>query len=873
MKKLILIDGNSLLFKAYYATSYMPNQMHSSDGVPTNALFAFINMIEKVVNDHDFSNILVAFDTGKPTFRHIAHEAYKQTRKPVDPELKAQFPLVRQFLQFYGIPVLEIDGFEADDIIGTYAKKACNSGYKVDIISSDKDLLQLISPNISVLLSKRGLSELELMNEAALFEKWQIKPEQVCDLKGLMGDPSDNIPGVKGVGEKTALKLIHEYKTVENLYNHVDKIKGKLQEKLINDQDMALFSKELATIDCNVPVDLSLEQLVMIDNDPYELLSFYKRYDLSSLVKKHALSNKKQQKLFSYEVLESDFENYLKEGMSVVFETFYQKDYHSALLLGMAVSDGNTQYFINFDKMKDNDFIKEWLLADNNKRGFDVKKDMVVALWHNLEVSGFDFDLMLAAYLVNPMIKNEFKQICEYFNYESIQYDEEVYGKGAKKALCEAEKYQSFACEKALAISQLYNEVTQQLKVHEQYQLLIDIEIPITGILAKMEYHGFNIDQFELANQKEQIEKSINLLEQDIYDLSGEQFNINSVKQLGVVLFEKMNLPLQKKTKTGYKTSIEVLEALTLHHPIAQKIIDYRQLSKLYSTYIIGLNNQIGADGKIHTIFNQALTQTGRLSSSEPNLQNIPIRLEQGKQIRKCFVPSDEYDCIVAFDYSQIELRLLAHLADEHDMIDAFNQGGDIHNNTAVALFGVEKENVDANMRRKAKAVNFGIVYGISDFGLSNQIQSTPVEAKHFIETYFKTYPRIETYMKDTIEYAKKHGYIKTILNRRRYIPELLQNSFIQVKLGERLAMNSPIQGGAADLIKLAMIKVDRALKNENLQANLILQVHDELVFEVKKQDLDTLIKIVKDSMMHALDLKVQLDVEASYGSNWFEVK
>jgi len=872
MKKIVLIDGNYWLFSSYYATAAMGNLMTNKDGVPTNAVFGFATRLESVLKTQPDA-IMVAFDAKGKTFRSEMLEEYKATRKETPEELKCQFEIVREYLDAHHICRYELEGYEGDDILGTVAAKAASEGYEVAIMTGDKDMMQLVDEHISVYKRNTKTKSDDVITPETFYEKYQLKPDQMRDLLGLMGDTSDNIPGIKGVGEKTALKLLHTYGTIENLSEHLDELKGKLGEKIRDGIQAGLDSKKIATILRDVPVDFAIDDLVYQENeDKSALADFYRRYDMHSLLKR--LDDKKNKA--PREAIKDAWQIVKKmplfKGPFALSVGVYDHNYHKSIVLGYAVYEHGKGYYIDYeDALQDDDFKK--ILADPGikKYGYNVKKEMIASKWNGIVIEGYAFDLQLASYILNPSLKDDLKIVSEAYDYEDMIYEEDVFGKGAKHHIPSLEETANYYMKAAKTVDALRQPLIDLLKKEEQYELYENIELPLTYILADMEYTGVkvNIDTLK-ALEKEMVER-IEVLEQEIYDLAGMTFNIASPKQLGEVLFEKMQLPGSKKTKTGYSTAAEVLEKLVGFHPIIQKILDYRTLTKLNSTYVVGLQDQVFIDGKIHTMYNQALTQTGRLSSTDPNLQNIPIRYEEGKKIRQAFVP--EFDYILSFDYSQIELRVVASLAGVDALIDAFNQNVDVHTKTASDIFGVPLEAVTKDMRRQAKAINFGIIYGMSDFGLSNQVGVSIAEAKHFIERYFATYPQIKSYMDGQISFCQEHGYVATMMNRRRYIPEINEKNYMRRELGKRLAMNSPIQGSAADLLKVAMIKVDQLMKEKHVQSKMILQVHDELVFDVKKEELEVMAEIVREGMEKAYPMKVSLKAEGSYGKTWYDLK
>ena len=869
MKKIVLIDGNYWLFSSYYATAAMGNLMVNKDGIPTNAVFGFANRLENIIKENP-EMILVAFDAKGKTFRSEMLEDYKGTRKETPEELKCQFDIVREYLDAHNIPRLELEGYEGDDIIGTMAKKASLAGYEVAIMTGDKDMMQLVDENVSVYKRNTKTKSDDKITPETFYEKYELKPDQMRDLLGLMGDTADNIPGIKGVGEKTALKLLHQYETIENLKEHADEVKGKLGEKIRENIEMGLQSKVIATILTDIDLDMTLEDCQYHGFEFDQLKAFYQKYDMNSLLKRMTVSTNPQPEVeMKYEVV--DKMPKITEDSSVM-GMIYDQNYHKSIVLGYAVYNSKQACFITFENaLKDQDFLAYLKDEQYNKYSYNVKAQLLSARWNGIEIKSMNFDLQLASYILNPSLKDEMKYICDFYDYTSLQYEEEVFGKGAKKHIPEIDELARHAVSKAKAVYDLKDEVIKRLKEEEQYELYQNLELPITYILADMEYAGAKVDVNVLKEMEVAFDHQIQDIEEEIYMLADEEFNIASPKQLGDILFVKLGLPNGKKTKTGYSTSQDILEKIEDLHPIIPLIQQYRLLTKLSSTYVKGLQDQVFADGKIHTIYNQALTQTGRLSSVEPNLQNIPVRQEEGKLIRKAFIPSHDY--LVTFDYSQIELRILAHVAHVQSLIQAFNQEKDIHTHTAALVFKVKDEDVTPAMRQQAKAVNFGIIYGMSEFRLSKQIGVSVGEAKEFIRRYFEEYPEIRAYMDNVVEECKKDGYVSTVLNRKRYIPTINDKNFVVREQAKRFAMNSPIQGSGADILKLAMIKVDALMKEKQMKSQMILQVHDELIFDVYQEELDDMMVLIKEAMEDAFHMDVPLKVEGAYASNWYDLK
>lgn len=867
MEELILIDGNSLLFKAFYATSYTGNYMVNRNGIPTNGVYGFARMVEKIISTNP-KYVIVAFDYGKKTFRNELLDTYKATRKETPQELVPQFALAREYLTAHNITWYEVEGYEGDDIIGTLVDFGEKNNLKVSVYTGDKDANQLISPQTTIYRTVKGVTELDIYNEQTLLDKYGLKPDQFRDFLGLMGDSSDNIPGIKGVGEKTALKLLHQYGTIEGLQEHQDEIKGKMGEKIRAGMEDALMSKKVATILRDIPIDVDLEKATYQGYDYETLKSFYEKYDMNSLIKSMTTeaAPKKELKL---EIVDH-MPEITKD--SAVYPSIYDTNYHRSIILGYGIYNDEQAYFISYENaLKDESFLA--YLKDENKKkyGYDIKSAVIGSRWNGIEINGYTFDLSLASYVLEPAIKEELKYVCTHFDYEGVQYDEEVFGKGAKKHIPEDDILASHIVSKAKAIYELKDVVTKELKDKNQYELYENIELPVTRILGEMEFAGTEIDLDVLKEMDTAFDETIEKLANDIYRISGTTFNISSPKQLGQVLFEDLGLKGGKKTKTGYSTSQDVLEKIIDAHPVVPLVLEYRMLTKLSSTYLKGLQEQVFPDNKIHTIYKQTLTHTGRLSSVDPNLQNIPVRSEEGKLIRKAFVSHNGY--LVSFDYSQIELRILAHMAHVTNLIDAFNQGKDIHRHTAALVFGVKDEEVTPQMRSQAKAVNFGIIYGMSEFRLSKDIGMSISEARDFINKYFETYPEVKTYMDEVVETCKKQGYVSTLLNRKRYIPTINDKNFMVRQQAQRYAMNTPIQGTGADILKLAMIEVDKALKEKNLKSQMILQVHDELIFDVFEDELEEVMSLVKEKMENCIKMDVPLIVEGSYAKNWCELK
>jgi len=882
MKKLVLIDGNSLMFRAYYATAYTGNLMKSKSGVYTNALFGFIAMMNKIIEENNFTHLFVAFDTAKKTFRHEQYAEYKGGRKPMPEELGMQIPLMKEYLDVLNVKRLEIEGIEADDLIGTFAKNAYKIFDIVEVYSADRDLLQLVDDKTVMMITRKGMTDLEEYNISNFFEKIGVYPSQIPDYKGLIGDSSDNIPGVRGIGPKTASKLLDQFGSLENIIEHIDQVTGKTKEAIFTDRDVAIMSKELATIKKDVEIGLSLEDTYY--NKRYntdQLIRFLERYDFHSFIKKieknrievhPSLFDHTQEVITSVHVVE-DIERELFGVLvddSVMILEAVGDNYHKADILGLLILIQQEAYYIR-KELIDHSIVKEYLEnSAYKKKTFDYKRVYVLLNRLGIILKGVSFDLLLVSYIINPSYaKDEMRETVQNFGVSDLPYEENIYGKGAKLVIPEENAIANYALQKAKVIKNLENELLQTIKENNQLELFYNLELPLSKVLADMEITGFVVDQNELDRIGHILEENIKDYQLKIFQLAGEKFNIDSVKQLGVILFEKLNLPKGKKTKTGYSTGVEILEYLAPKYEIAQYILEYRKYSKLFNTYVKGLRLVIYEDGKVHTIFKQAVAATGRLSSIEPNLQNIPIRTEEGKILRSVFVPSFEDGYIVSADYSQIELRILADMGNVKKMRDAFQSHLDFHTSTAMEIFDIPMEEVTKDMRRTAKAVNFGIIYGISDWGLSENIGISPTEASIFIKKYFATFPEVKSLLDQVVADAKLLGYTKTIFNRRRYIPELKNSNFNIQKFGERTAMNAPIQGSAADIIKKAMVDVAKALETNNLKTKMIVQVHDELVFDAPKEELEIVQKIIKETMENAVNLSVPLEVDAEYGKNW----
>ncbi|SDQ44153.1 DNA polymerase I [Virgibacillus salinus] len=877
--KLVLIDGNSIIYRAFFALPLLNNDK----GVYTNAVYGFTTMLLKILEDEKPTHMLVAFDAGKTTFRHETYKEYKGGRQKTPPELSEQFPVLKEVLDAFQIPHYQLDQYEADDIIGTLSKQGKNNNWDVTVISGDKDLLQLVSDEVTVNLTKKGLSDVESYTPSFMKEKMEIDPDQIIDLKALMGDSSDNIPGVPGVGQKTATKLIKQYHTLENVYEHVDEVSGKkLKEKLVDHKSEAFMSKQLVTINCDSPIKISTDDLTYEGYQQSDVSAIFKDLGFLSLLTRLTGDPTEENDItqglseINYTILNEVTEEIFTEKNAALVVEMLKENYHQAPIEGFGLVDGSNAYFIPTTVALNSNAFKKWAEdITKSKIVFDAKKTLVALLNEGVHIQGISFDMLLTSYLLNPSENNhDIPAIGHRTGETDVSFDEEVYGKGAKMKVPEQDVLAEHVVRKTNLLFNVKDKMEEQLKANEQFELLKELEMPLALILGEMEHTGVQVDIERLEAMGVSLKERLKNIENEVYELAGEEFNLNSPKQLGPILFEKLELPVIKKTKTGYSTAADVLEQLESEHEIIPKLLLYRQLGKLQSTYIEGLLKVVDRNSnKIHTRFNQALTQTGRLSSIDPNLQNIPIRLEEGRKIRQAFIPAKEDWIMFAADYSQIELRVLAHIAKDEKLVAAFKNDIDIHTQTAMDVFHVEKDDVTSNMRRQAKAVNFGIVYGISDYGLSQSLGITRKEAKQFIERYFESYPGVRKYMDEIVQEAKHQGYVTTFMMRRRYLPEITSRNFNLRSFAERTAMNTPIQGSAADIIKKAMIDLHQKLMDEKLEARIILQVHDELIIEAPKSEIEKLKEIVPAIMENTIELSVPLKVDYEYGDSWFDAK
>lgn len=876
LNKLVLIDGNSLSFRAFYALPLLSNHA----GIHTNAVYGFAMLLEKIIKEEKPNHFLVAFDAGKTTFRHSKYSEYKGGRQKTPPELSEQFPYIRQLLDAYHIKRYELDNYEADDIIGTLSRQADEADFETIIITGDRDLTQLATDNVTIYYTKKGVTDVDHYTPEFIAEKYQgLVPKQIIDMKGLMGDTSDNIPGVAGVGEKTAIKLLNQFESAEGVYEHIEEVTAKkLKEKLINSKADALMSKDLATINVHSPIEVSLEDTKLtLQDDTAEKIELFKKLEFKQLLADIDTPSNNEEVIDKTFEIEQDFQNVdlndLNEAV-IHFElegTNYLKD----AILKFGFYTNHQHVVINADDVKNYKNLVRWLEDKNTtKIVYDAKKTYVSAHRLGINIENIEFDVMLASYIIDPSRSiDDVKSVVGLYGQNYVKDNITVFGKGKKHHIPEESILNEHIASVTEAISAVTPIMKSQLEDYNQIELLKDLELPLARILSEMEEIGIYTDINDLKEMEFEIQKKLDVLISNIHESAGEAFNINSPKQLGVVLFETLQLPVIKKTKTGYSTAVDVLEKLQGEHPIIDDILEYRQLSKLQSTYVEGLQKVISKDHRIHTRFNQTLAQTGRLSSVDPNLQNIPIRLEEGRKIRKAFKPTSKDSVILSADYSQIELRVLAHITQDESLKHAFINGHDIHTATAMKVFNVESDQVDSLMRRQAKAVNFGIVYGISDYGLSQSLGITRKKAKAFIDDYLASFPGVKQYMSDIVKDAKAQGYVETLLHRRRYIPDITSRNFNLRSFAERTAMNTPIQGSAADIIKLAMVKFSEKIKETKYHAKLLLQVHDELIFEIPKSEVEDFSKFVEEIMEQALVLDVPLKVDFNYGATWYDAK
>ncbi len=912
--RIVIIDGNSLINRAYYA---MQRPMMTKGGLYTHGVYGFLNMLTKIFKDYEPEYIAVTFDRKAPTFRHLEYDAYKAGRKKMPPELAMQLPLLKEVLSAMKIKMLEIDGFEADDIIGTVAQCAEREGLEPYIITGDKDELQLASDITKVIITRKGISDFEIYDRQAMIEKYGFTPKQFIDFKGLMGDQSDNIPGIPGVGEKTASKFIIEYGSVENLIANLDTMPaGKLKDKIEENMQLAVMSKRLATINTNVPIEIDFDEFKVEEPDYDALIEIYKKLEFNSFLKRLKYSGDNMQGIgaiqmqgAAFQARDGKLENSETEEIIVTDEKtlgalledikreekiiikVLSDNNHTGLphIYGMGILLKDKFYYIDGARKElIGSAVSFFISLKGEKKpqisGHDLKRDyyaLISLFGDSFENAGESFfytafDTAVAAYLLEPSRSSySIKVLASEYFHEDMEEEEQFISENSQIGFFSSDsdkfcKYCLKHCRIAGALADIFKEKIAEESLED---VLYKIELPLTEILAYMEVQGFKVDKDELYAIGSEISASIEKISDRIYELAGENFNINSPQQLGIILFEKLGLPAGKKTKKGYSTNAEILEKLRDKHPIIEFILEYRMLSKLRSTYIDGLIPLIGKDGKIHAHFQQTVTATGRISCTEPNLQNIPIRQELGRTLRKAFTPEKSEDFLIGADYSQIELRVLAHMSGDKHLISAFNAGEDIHRSTAAKVFDVPQDEVTPQERSAAKAVNFGVIYGMSSFGLSSEINVSRKEAERYIGEYFRRFPDVKEFMDRQVAECRRKGYLETIMGRRRYIPEISASSYMVRQLGERLAMNSPIQGSAADIIKLAMIAVYRKLRSEKLSSKLILQVHDELIVETAAEEKEAVISLLTECMENVMEMSVKLSVGVSSGRNWYELK
>lgn len=887
-KRIVIIDGNSLINRAYYA---MQRPMITKEGIYTQGIYGFINMLTKIQDDYTPDYMTVAWDRKAPTFRHLEYSEYKAGRKKMPPELAMEIPLMKEILAAMNIKNLEIDGFEADDIIGTVSRISEEDGLSPLIITGDKDALQLASDVTHVLITRKGISEFDLYDRDKMIERYQLTPEQFIDLKGLMGDQSDNIPGIPGVGEKTGIKLLTQFGSVANLLANTEQIaNAKLRQKVEDNAQLAAMSRRLATINRFVPIEVDLAEMEVKQPDYRALIDLYVKLEFNSFLKRlHIEDMPEMEQSFKedeteYQIVEiSDFSGLqhleaLSEGSRVIIKVFGDNNHVGwPAVFGVCLMSDDKLYYVNLNSEEMSEKMLA-ILQDKKFRyiGHDLVKDYFTLIRRGLSSADTAFDTAIAQYVIEPAKSNyELKTLVfEILHYE-IEDEKSILSEGAQMGLLDdsSRKYAEYGLKWCIAVKRLMDLQQKILEDNDLIRVYENVELPLVEVLAAMESEGFSVSKETLEVFGQNLKGEIGKLEEQIYTLADEKFNINSPVQLGNILFEKLELPAGKKTRRGYSTSADVLEKIRDLHPIVDMVLQYRTLTKLNSTYVEGLKPLIGEDGKIRAHFQQTVTATGRISCTEPNLQNIPIRQELGRQLRKAFVPGGEDCTLVGADYSQIELRILAHLSGDENLIEAFNRGDDIHRNTAARVFNLEYDQVTALDRSRAKAVNFGVIYGMSGFGLSEELHITRKEAENYIRDYFDKHLAVKNYMDEQVKNCKETGYSETIMGRKRYIHEINASNFMTRQLGERLAMNSPIQGSAADIIKLAMIKVYRELRDRNLKSKLILQVHDELIIKTDKSELAEVKELLVRNMESAMDLKVKLESDLNQGDTWYDLK
>lgn len=884
-KKILLIDGYSVAFRAFYGLHSQLERMKNRNGLHTNALYGFHNMLESILEKEQPTHALVAFDAGKTTFRHEYFEDYKGGRDSMPSEFSEQIPYLRDLISAFGVKQYQLEQYEADDIIGTLSTiTESQPDTEVVIVTGDRDLTQLAADNVRVSITKKGVSDIKDYTPESIKEEMGITPKQIIDMKGLAGDSSDNIPGVTRIGDKTAITLLKEYHSVEELYERIDEMKkSKRKEYLIDEKEIALLSKKLATIDVHSPIEIGIDDLAYDGRDIEKLIKFYKEMDFKSHLEKLDTDGvfddvDFQQETIEFEFVENITPNMLTDDAALYLE-FFEDDYLNPNILALGFGTSEKIYITNPETAFNSDAFKSWVEDEAKSiKTYDAKSTIVALHTEGIGLNNVEFDVSLASYLLTAEDSSggNVSDVAEKHHYDGILSDIMVYGKGKKRSIPEdvTEAYAHIAS-KVKAIYELSDKLAEELHENEQDELFYDIELPLAKVLSDMEIQGIKLDVERLEKMKEEFTQTLDSIKEKIFEEAGEEFNINSPKQLGHILFEKMGYPVIKKTKTGYSTAQDVLEKLRSQAPIVEYILDYRTISKIQSTYVEGLIKVADKEThKVHTRYLQTVARTGRLSSVDPNLQNIPIRTEEGRKIRQAFVPREADWKIFAADYSQIELRVLAHMSDDKALIETYLNDEDVHTTTAIKVFDLDNASeVTPNMRRDAKAVNFGIVYGISDYGLSQNLDITRKEAKEYIDTYFDRFPGVKVFIDDAIREAKDKGFVETLFHRRRYLPDINSRNFNLRSFAERTAMNTPIQGSAADIIKVAMIQMDKRIKEENLEATMLLQVHDELIFEAPEEELPKLEKLVSEVMESAVELSVPLKVDSSSGDTWYDAK
>ncbi len=870
MKKLVLIDGNSLMFRSYYATAYTGNIMKTKEGLYTNAVFGFCNMITKLLENEQYA--FVAFDAGKQTFRHKEYADYKGTRKPLPEELRVQIPLIKDYLDIIGIKRMESLDYEADDLLATASNYLKNDFDEILVVTGDRDLLQLVDDKVTVALTKKGVGELDTYTKNNFHDKVGYNPLQITDYKGIAGDTSDNLPGIRGIGEKTAIKLLNDFNSLEEIYNHLDSLTTRTRNLFIEHRDDAYQCKRLATLENNAKVELKLEDVKIKETDSNKLIEFYTKMEFFSFIKK-LKSEISEENAKTEEIV---FENEINlQGNGYIAYEIVGNNYVKDEFLGIGVLINGKKYFLSPQDLNKQE-VKEYFENEKFlKYVFDYKGLAYLLKKNNIKLKGVIFDLLIASYLINPSYANDdFKIVSEKYENNNMPYYDALFGSNTKLHKPEEEAYKNYIISKCVVLERIKDKVLSSI-IDNELEYLMMVEMNLSVVLSEMEYNGVKLDLEHLDKIGEDLKVKLLEAEERVFELAGERFNINSPKQLGEVLFEKLNIPYlkgKKKGRNGYSTNAEVLEKLSKDYEIAQRILEYRGIAKLINTYVNGLKEVCYGD-YIHPVYKQALTNTGRLSSIEPNIQNMPIRTELGQVIREVFVSRYQDGVILSADYSQIELRLLAHISKDEKMIGAFNSHIDFHTKTASEIYDIPIENVTKEIRRTAKAINFGIIYGMSAWGLSENLNITPMEANIFINKYFYNYPNAKKCLDEFIKNAYEKGYSETLYGRRRYINELQNPNAALRQFGERTAMNSPIQGTAADIIKIAMNKVSLEMKKQNLKSIMIAQVHDELVFDCPKEEVDTMKELVKNAMESAVKLSVPLEVSIACGKNWFEAK